>query len=265
MGPPVDLRHHTAVETARRVRGHPLVIDLLWSSPSGSAARQMRHHGAMDPLIEPHFATAALLTIDTQVDTLDGQPLEIPGTSAVVPKIAGLCRAFREAGRPIVHVVRLYRADGSNAEPLRQPLVSGPTPVLRPGTPGRLLAAGLGPDGASELDDELLLSGEIQDLGPGEVALYKPRWGAFFQTKLEDHLGAAGVDTAVFAGCNFPNCPRTSIYEASERDYRVVLVDDAVSGIYDRGRKEMTNIGVSVLSTVEVVSAMRAQVGATTS
>ncbi len=40
----------------------------------------------MDPAVEPHLATSALLTIDTQVDTLDGQPLEIPGTSAVLAR-----------------------------------------------------------------------------------------------------------------------------------------------------------------------------------
>ena len=51
---------------------------------------------------------AALLTIDTQNDTLDGQPLEIPGTSQVLPNIAALCGAFR-AGAPIIHIVRLPR------------------------------------------------------------------------------------------------------------------------------------------------------------
>ena len=37
----------------------------------------------------------------------------------------------------------------------------------------------------------------------------------------------------MFCGCNFPNCPRTSIYEASERDFRVVLARDAISGFPD--------------------------------
>ena len=92
--------------------------------------------------------------------------------------------------------------------------------------------------------------------GSNEVALYKPRWGAFFGTRLHDYFQEAGADTAVFAGCNFPNCPRTSIYEASERDYRVVLVEDAVSGIYDIGRREMANIGVSLMPTNDVVSAL---------
>lgn len=58
-----------------------------------------------------------------------------------------------------------------------------------------------------------------------------------------------GKDTLVFTGCNYPNCPRTSIYEASERDFRVVLVKDAISQLYPKGEEEMKNIGVSLLTT----------------
>jgi nicotinamidase-related amidase len=107
----------------------------------------------------------------------------------------------------------------------------------------------------TELDDVLLLRGEVQHIGPNEVAMFKPRWGAFFGTPLDAHLQALAIDTLVFTGCNFPNCPRTSIYEASERDYRIVLVQDAVSGLYEIGEEEMRNIGVTVLSAAEVVRA----------
>lgn len=210
----------------------------------------------MSSLIEPHFASAVLLTIDVQVDTLDGGALEIAGTSAAVPRIANLCRAFRDAGLPIVHIVRLYLADGSNAEPVRRDLVSGSIPMLRPGTPGRLLAAGLTPEPVVELDDELLLSGHRQHLGEREIVLYKPRWGAFFGTRLDEHLHTNSVDTVVVAGCNYPNCPRTSIYEASERDYRVVLVEDAISGLYERDRAEMANIGVTLQRTDSVITSL---------
>lgn len=209
---------------------------------------------SMSSLVEPHFDSAVLLTIDVQTDTLDGGALEIPGTSIAVAQIASLCQAFRAAGLPIVHIVRLYLADGSNAELVRKDLVTGPTPMLRPGTPGRLLAPSLVPGPPAQLDDELLLSGRAQQLGDREVILYKPRWGAFYGTTLDDHLRDNHVDTVVVAGCNYPNCPRTSIYEASERDYRVVLVEDAVSGLYDRGRAEMTNIGVTLCRTESVIA-----------
>ena len=209
----------------------------------------------MNALTEPHYRCAALLTIDVQRDTLDGQPLEVPGTSAAVPRISALCNAFRRAGRPIVHVVRIYRPDGSNAEPVRRDLVTGPTPVLHAGHPGHQLAPTVAPSDTT-LDDDLLLSGDLQSLGPDEVVMYKPRWGAFFDTALHTHLQARRIDTVVIAGCNYPNCPRTTIYQASERDYRIVLVTDAISGLYDRGVAEMQGIGVRLSPAVDVIAAM---------
>jgi len=201
-------------------------------------------------------ARSALITIDVQRDTLDGQPLEISGTSAVLPNLAALCGGFRNARLPIVHMVRLYKADGSNAEACRLDLVRGEIPVLRPGTTGRLLAQGLLPDGAADLSDEVLLSGGLQHVSDNEVVIYKPRWGAFFGTPLETHLRTLGVTEIVFVGCNFPNCPRTSIYEASERDFEVALVEDAISGLYDRGRDEMLGIGVAVVTAADVLDAL---------
>jgi len=47
---------------------------------------------------------------------------------------------------------------------------------------------------------------------------------------------------------------RTSIYEASERDFRVVLIEDAVSGLYEKGAEEMRKIGVAVMTTESFLS-----------
>jgi len=202
-----------------------------------------------DPYTDPDFATAALITIDTQRDVLDGGPLEIPGTSAALEPMRVIAQAFREAGRPIMHIVRLYEADGSNVDLCRRRAVQNGAQMLAPGTPGSQLATELLPTRDPTLDWPLLLSGGVQTLGPGEVAIYKPRWGAFYHTPLEEHLRERDVTTVVFCGCNFPNCPRTSIYEASERDFRVVLARDAISGLYERGERELANIGVRLMST----------------
>jgi nicotinamidase-related amidase len=206
----------------------------------------------------PDFASSALITIDTQTDVLDGRPLEIAGTSAALPQMVALAGAYREAGRPIVHIVRLYESDGSNVDLCRRAAVEDGWQVLAPGDPGSELAPGLLPGADLRLDAELLLSGAIQEVGPGEVAIYKPRWGAFFGTPLEDHLRSLGVSTLVFCGCNFPNCPRTSIYEASERDFRVVLAIDAISGLYEQGEQELRNIGVALLATRDVLAGLGA-------
>jgi nicotinamidase-related amidase len=196
---------------------------------------------------------AALVTIDVQADVLDGRPLEVPGSAAALPAIVRLAQAFRAAGLPIVHIVRLYRADGSNVDACRRQAVIDGWQALAPGSPGSELPAGLAPPASASLDCELLLRGEIQHLADREVVIYKPRWGAFFETPLHAHLRELGMSTLVFAGFNFPNCPRTSIYEASERDFRIVLVSDAVSGLYERGAAELANIGVELLHSEELV------------
>jgi len=216
-----------------------------------------------DSYTAPDFATAALITIDTQRDVLDGGALEIAGTSAALPQMSALLRGFRAAGAPIVHIVRLYAPDGSNAERCRRALLEGGAPILHPGADGSQLAHELLPDPAQRLDDALLLGGGVQQLAEREVAIYKPRWGAFFRTPLEDHLRAAGVTTLVFSGCNFPNCPRTSIYEASERDFRIVLARDAISGMYERGERELANIGVQLMGSESVVDSLLATRAAT--
>ena len=211
-----------------------------------------------DAHLAPDFTRVALVTIDTQQDTLDGQPFEVPGTSAALPELQRLAEAFRATGRPIVHVVRLYRPDGSNVDLCRRRAVAEGARLVLAGSPGAELASDLVPASAPRLDTELLLAGGIQRVGPGEAIIYKPRWGAFFQTPLEAHLRALGVSTLVFAGCNFPNCPRASIYEASERDFRLVLAEDATSGLYERGKDELENIGVVLMGTAEVVAALGA-------
>lgn len=211
----------------------------------------------MSKYTDPEWPHSALITIDTQRDTLDGQPFEIPGTSAVLPRMTELLQAYRNAKKPIIHIVRIYKSDGANVDLCRKALVEQGAVLVLAGSSGCQLAPDLLPRGGIELDADLLLSGAIQTLGSKEVVIYKPRWGAFYNTRLEQYLQAEGISTLVFSGCNFPNCPRTSIYEASERDFRLVLVEDAISGLYDQGRREMRDIGVALLSTEQVVDAVR--------
>ena len=149
--------------------------------------------------------------------------------------------------RTIVDALRIYKPDGSNVDLCRRDIVERGARIVSPGTSGVELADGLTEVPRPVLDADLLLSGRFQQLGVCEWMMYKPRWGAFFETHLESHMRSLGVTSLVFAGCNFPNCPRTSIYEASERDFRIVLVEDAVSGLYDQGRREIEGIGVCVL------------------
>ena len=196
----------------------------------------------VDEHIAPEPERSALLVIDTQVDFLDGGSSPIPGTSAVVPTISRLVQGFRDAGRPVVHVVRFY--EGDDVDLSRRTLIASGAPVVRPGSAGSQIAPDLRPDPDARLSPSDLLAGELQPLGPAEWAMWKPRWGAFHRTPLDAHLRALGVSTVVVAGCNYPNCPRAALYGASERDYRSLIARDAVSGLLPLHLAEAARMGV---------------------
>lgn len=208
----------------------------------------------MSEYVEPHWDSAALLTIDVQNDfTRAGAPAEIEGTAAAVPEMRRLVEAFRSAGAPVVHAVRLYREDGSNVDRCRRASVESGAGIVRPGSDGAELVEALKPSPEVRLDPGTLLEGGFQAVGRREWVTYKPRWSAFFRTGLEAFLDARSVDTVVVCGCNFPNCPRTTIYGASQRDYRLVFVPDATSGTYDRGVEELEGIGATVLDPTDAI------------
>lgn len=206
-----------------------------------------------DPYITPNPSRSALITIDTQNDfTLQDAPARIPGTLNVIPAMKHVLSAYRAARRPIIHIVRLYRADGSNADACRRSLIGGGRAIARPGTNGAELVTDLKLDTSVHLEAETLLSGQPQAIGNNEWILYKPRWSAFYLTRLDTMLGDLEINTLVVTGCNFPNCPRSTIYDASSRDLRVVVVTDAMSGLYERGLDELRGIGVTTLTSKQV-------------
>lgn len=206
----------------------------------------------LDRHIAPELDRSALVVIDSQVDFVDDGASVIPGTTQVLPAIAGLLQGYREAGRPIVHVVRLYR--GQDVDLSRRSLIAAGAPVVRHGSPGSQIAPELRPAGAPALDYEHLLAGGLQYLAEQEWAMWKPRWGAFHRTALDEHLRGLEVSTVVLAGCNYPNCPRAAVYGASERDYRVLLAADAISGVHPEHLEEARMMGVVHATSNQITS-----------
>ncbi|WP_036711357.1 cysteine hydrolase family protein [Paenibacillus pinihumi] len=205
----------------------------------------------------PNWNTSVLVTIDTQNDfTLPNAPARIEGTFEVLPKMKSLLGKYRDKGLPIVHVIRLYKEDGSNVDICRKELVEKGAGIVAPYSKGAELVSEIRSLNYSPMDAEMLMNGEFQPVGENEWVMYKSRWGAFYKTELEAFLIERNIDTIVFTGCNFPNCPRTSMYEASERDFRVVMVADSMSQVYEKGIQEMSNIGVYVCDSNDVMKAI---------
>ena len=211
----------------------------------------------MEQSTAPHIEKSALITIDTQNDfTLEDAPAQITGTADVVSNMVRLLKFYRKNGLPIVHVIRLYLRDGSNVDLSRKKIIEEGKEIVAPESNGAELVNELKPDSSIKLKSGELLSGKAQQISSNEFVMYKPRWGAFYGTILEEFLKEREVDTVVFSGCNYPNCPRTSIYEASERDFRIVLVKNAMSQLYPKGEEEMLNIGVNLLETRDIEKAL---------
>lgn len=203
-------------------------------------------------VLAPHFAESVLLTIDLQRDFLDGAPHAVAGTAAALPNVARIVHAYRAAGLPIVHVVRLYEPGGSDVDMPRRSAVESGLMLVAPGSAGSQLVEGL-LDVPVDLDPPLLLSGALQELGPAEWIMHKPRWGAFYRTQLDEFLQDRSISTVVVTGCNLPNCPRATLFEASERDYRTVLVTDAVSQTSPERIADLAAIGVTLMNSRDVV------------
>ncbi|MEZ5584367.1 MAG: isochorismatase family protein [Candidatus Competibacteraceae bacterium] len=142
--------------------------------------------------IQPNLATSALVTIDTQNDfTLDGAPAQVPGTLAVIPNMVRLLNCYRDLGLPIIHIVRIYRPDGSNADLCRRALLESGFKLVLPGSAGVDLVADLKPNPAVKLDEERLLEGHVQHWSDNEVVIYKPRWGHFIGHRYRPISGTA--------------------------------------------------------------------------
>lgn len=196
----------------------------------------------------PDLARSALVLIDVQNDFTSGAA-QVAGTAELLGTMAQLVAAYRAAHRPVVHVVRLYVPGGSDVDPPRRAAIESGQQIAAPHTDGAAIPATLL---AHPLDYDSLLDGGIQHVAANEVVLFKPRWSAFFRTELDTHLRDLGVNTVVVAGCNLPNCPRATLFDASERDYRAALVTDATSQVTDERLEDLKLIGVELLSTGDI-------------
>jgi nicotinamidase-related amidase len=182
---------------------------------------------------------AALLIIDMQNDfVLDDAQLKVAQARAVIPKILEILGHFRAGNRPVFHVLRLHRRDGSDVEIIRQDLFKE-HPFAVEGTPG------------AQVVEELVPS-------PGEYVIHKTRMSAFIGTELDLVLRNLGITDLVVTGIQTPNCIRTSVFDAIAYNYHVTLIEDAVGAkndtIHHANVQDMANIGVRIMKTREFIS-----------
>jgi len=185
----------------------------------------------------------ALIIIDMQNDfVLPGAPACVAGAYASIPKIREALDFFRNKTLPVFHVIRAYRADGSDIEITRFKAFTQEKPYGVPGTKG------------AEIVDEL------KPL-PGEYQIIKNRFSGFMHTELDFMLRRLNISHIAVCGTQYPNCIRTTIFDGVSYGYQVTLLTDATSAqspdIAQANIRDIANIGVECLTVAEFKEKMK--------
>jgi nicotinamidase-related amidase len=206
-------------------------------------AKQALALTSLDAMVDPRHA--ALVVIDMQNDFCHPDGLmarrgeDVSHNATIVPVIASLLAAARQAGAMVVHAHGQYGlASGSPASLFG---ADGPRVAMDICLPGSW--------GAQSLDE----------LAPaaGEPVVVKHRLSAFIDTGLDQLLRANGLRSLVVVGTATQACVESTVRDARFHDYHVVVAEDAVGA---RGRhRAMHEASLEVMRTyfAEVVPAAR--------
>ncbi|WP_319450136.1 MULTISPECIES: cysteine hydrolase [unclassified Mycobacterium] len=170
----------------------------------------------------------ALIVIDMQRDFLlpggFGESLgnDVGQLLKVVPPLAALIDAAREAGVMVIHTREGHEPDLSDCPPAKLTRGAPSKRIGDPGKYGRILIRG-------EYGHDI-----VDELAPvdGEVVIDKPGKGAFYATELQDILVAADITQLLVTGVTTEVCVHTTTREANDRGYECLVVSDCVGSYF---------------------------------
>jgi len=176
-------------------------------------------------MIQLDAARTAVVAVDMHRGHLDPAiaTLPLPATrcAPLIKRAAALFADLRARGVPIIHVVTEYRdAAEIAANPFWKAAHDDATKARR-GILGHNLAGAPGTEIIPELHD------------PRDVVVRsKKRYSVFTPTDLEFVLRRRlGADTVILAGINTTTCVLCAAFEATNRDFRVVVASEAVDSM----------------------------------
>ncbi len=199
--------------------------------------------------------STAVVAIDMHRGHLDPGaatlPLPAERCGPLITRAAQLFRELRAIGVPIIHVVTEYREPGEIASnPFWHAIHDDPTKARK-----GILRHNLAGSPGIQIIPALWAEGDRRVSG-------KKRYNCFHATDLEFLLCRLGVDTLILAGINTTTCVLNTAFEATNRDFRVVIAEDAVDSM---DGEEMHRFALrllaaavgDVLSNQEILKALR--------
>lgn len=159
-------------------------------------------HAPIDP------AHTALLVMDYQ----NGIIGMIEDGDALLEVVGDAIRTFREHGATIAYVRVAFAEGDLDGVPATSGMARNLTPERRESMhanhPNTQIHASIAPE-------------------EGDIVVRKVRVGAFSTTDLHEQLRARGIDTLVLAGISTSGCVQSTVLDAFDRDYRVIVASDA--------------------------------------
>ncbi|MGK2880023.1 MAG: cysteine hydrolase family protein [Mycobacterium sp.] len=182
----------------------------------------------------------ALIIIDMQRDfVLPGGFGESLGNDVdqllkVIPPLAALLEAAREAGIMVIHTREGHEPDLSDCPPAKLTRGAPSKRIGDPGKYGRILIRG-------EYGHDIL-----DELAPieGEIVIDKPGKGAFYATPLQEILTEAGITQLLMTGVTTEVCVHTTTREANDRGYECLVVSDGVGSYFP----EFQRVGLEMIA-----------------
>jgi nicotinamidase-related amidase len=92
------------------------------------------------------------------------------------------------------------------------------------------------------------------EVGADDIMLYKPRYGSFTGTDLDQILRSNGIDTIIISGICTNICCETTAREAGMRDYHVFFTSDGTE-TFPAGGLSVEEIKKATLTTLGVAFA----------
>ena len=190
-------------------------------------------------MIQLNPKSTAVVAIDMHRGHLDPTvatlPLPAERCPVLIERAARLFHDLRELGMPIVHVVSEFRdAAETLSNPFWKAIHDDSSKARRGGSKHNLLG-GPGVEIIPDLYDK-------DDF----VVHSKKRYSPFFATDLQFLLDRRlNVDTLILAGINTTSCVLCAAFEATNRDYRVVIASEACDSM---DGEEMHNFALRLMS-----------------
>ena len=152
-------------------------------------------------------AKTALVNVDMQNAFVEGTPLSAPNGPALVPVVNRLAAACRKAGMMVIHTLHVTRRDGSNHGTMGELIEPVRAGYINEGTETAKLHPGV-------------------TIGEKDILLYKPRYGSFTGTDLDQILRSHGIKSIIVTGICTNICCETTAREAAMKDYHVFFASD---------------------------------------